>query len=122
MEITEEFQRSSDQGEPWDIQWRDRTCNNGLAVEYKKRQHASVPDKVTKEIAQAPPVVDGGGSCCSEVPAASHRVDGSDAVTADESFATACSENSHQDHRVTRKHRQRTSIIFKFSYASTVLE
>ncbi|KAL6082328.1 hypothetical protein STEG23_021483 [Scotinomys teguina] len=32
----------------------------------------------------------GGGSCCSEVPAASHRVDGSDAVTGDERFTAAC--------------------------------
>ncbi|KAL6076519.1 hypothetical protein STEG23_016700 [Scotinomys teguina] len=30
----------------------------------------------------------GGGSCCSEVPAASHCVDGSDALTRDEGFPT----------------------------------
>ncbi|KAL6055510.1 hypothetical protein STEG23_020492 [Scotinomys teguina] len=46
-----------------------------------------------------------------EVPAGSHRVDGSDAVTGDEKFTTACSEKNRQDHRVTRKHRQRKPTV-----------
>ncbi|KAL6057593.1 hypothetical protein STEG23_016609, partial [Scotinomys teguina] len=50
--------------------------------------------------------VTGGGSCCSEMPAASHRVDGSNAVTGDERFTAACSEKNCQDHQVTRKDRQ----------------
>ncbi|KAL6046491.1 hypothetical protein STEG23_021452 [Scotinomys teguina] len=53
-------------------------------------------------------------SCCSEVPAASHLVDVcSDAATWDKRFTAACSENSHQDHRVTRNHRQ--SSLAKYS-------
>ncbi|KAL6041739.1 hypothetical protein STEG23_002765, partial [Scotinomys teguina] len=47
------------------------------------------------------------GSGTMEVPAASHLVDFcGDAATWDKRFTAACSENSHQDHRVTRNHRQ----------------
>ncbi|KAL6091134.1 hypothetical protein STEG23_009410, partial [Scotinomys teguina] len=50
----------------------------------------------------------GDESCCSEVPVASHLVDVCyDAATWDKRFTAACSENSHQDHHVTRNHRQR---------------
>ncbi|KAL6073456.1 hypothetical protein STEG23_019273 [Scotinomys teguina] len=43
--------------------------------------------------------------------AASHPVDGSDAVTGDEEFTTACSEENRQDRRVTRKHWQSPSLL-----------
>ncbi|KAL6088965.1 hypothetical protein STEG23_021122 [Scotinomys teguina] len=45
-----------------------------------------------------------------EVPAASHRVDGSDVVTGDERFTAACLEKNCQDHQVTREHRQRSGF------------
>ncbi|KAL6087216.1 hypothetical protein STEG23_026131 [Scotinomys teguina] len=48
----------------------------------------------------------------SKLSGASHRDSGSsDAVTRDERFTTAYSENNHQDHRVTRKHQQRQDFL-----------
>ncbi|KAL6093405.1 hypothetical protein STEG23_026172 [Scotinomys teguina] len=58
----------------------------------------------TMEMVAAAPCCHVGGSYCSMLPAASHRVDGSDAVTGDERFTAVCLEKNHQDHRVTRKH------------------
>ncbi|KAL6062974.1 hypothetical protein STEG23_035860 [Scotinomys teguina] len=42
----------------------------------------------------------------------------SDAATWDKGFAAACSENSHQDHHVTRNHRQRSKVSFKITLTS----
>ncbi|KAL6085694.1 hypothetical protein STEG23_017951 [Scotinomys teguina] len=73
----------------------------------------------------------GGGACCSKVPAASPCVDGRDAVTMDEGFTAACSEKNCQDHRVTRKHRERkmeqrfhsvvTHLLLRLSLAALTL-
>ncbi|KAL6088744.1 hypothetical protein STEG23_000713 [Scotinomys teguina] len=56
------------------------------------------------------------------VPAASHLVDVSgDAATWDKRFTTACSENSHQDHRVTRNHWQSHVALYLLSYSGHIL-
>ncbi|KAL6036143.1 hypothetical protein STEG23_001011, partial [Scotinomys teguina] len=80
--------------------------DQGTASHPQRKRTQEHPDTMEQETSPAPHPRQKWEDINAKVPAASHRVDGSNAVTGDESFTAACSEKNHQDHGVTRKYRQ----------------